>query len=304
MASKARIVGLAALALFALADASQVRSVPPAPQNGSSPPTFYRDVLPILQERCQSCHRVGEIAPMPLVTFEETHRWSQAIAHMTATRQMPPWFAEPDIGHFSNDPSLTRKQIATLAAWAAAGAPAGDPRDAPAARHWARGWNIAQPDVVVKMPEPVALPATGDVEYTYEIVPTGFTEDRWVRMSEIRPAMRANVHHAVVYIRPPDSTWLSGAPVGAPFTAASLPDEKARHDDDVYHQRSSAGLRAGQRAGRMARGPGEADSARLGSRVSDALRNAGPGGFGPDQYWAGVREAAAQAARIDAAIEQ
>ena len=230
MTSKARIVGLAAFALFALADGTQVRSVPPNPQNGSSPPTFYRDVLPILQERCQSCHRAGEIAPMPLVTFEEAHRWSQAIARMTATRQMPPWFAEPNIGHFSNDPSLTRKQIATLSAWAAAGAPAGDPRDAPAARHWARGWNIAQPDVVLKMPEPVALPATGDVDYTYEIVPTGFTEDRWVRMSEIRPAMRANVHHAVVYIRPPDSTWLSGAPEGVPFTAASLPDEKARHD--------------------------------------------------------------------------
>ena len=174
-----------ALMLFAPVTVSQVNSVPPTPQNGTTPPTFYRDVLPILQEHCQSCHRAGEIAPMSLVTFDEAHRWSRAIAHMTATRQMPPWFAEPNIGHFSNDPSLTRKQIATLKAWAAAGAPAGDPRDAPPARHWGRGWNIAEPDVVVKMPEPVALPAAGDVDYTYEIVPTGFTEDRWVRMSEI-----------------------------------------------------------------------------------------------------------------------
>ena len=79
------------------------------------------------------------------------------------------------------------------------------------------------------MPQPVAIPATGDVEYTYEIVPTEFTEDKWVQMSEVRPSSRMHVHHAVVYIRPPDSKWLRGAPLGVPFTAASLKDEKLRH---------------------------------------------------------------------------
>ena len=94
---------------------------------------------------------------------------------------MPPWFADRSVGHFTNDPSLSEQQIATLIAWAAAGAPAGDAKDAPAPRAWARGWNIPQPDMVVTMPKAVALPADGDVDYTYEIVPSGFAKDTWVR---------------------------------------------------------------------------------------------------------------------------
>jgi hypothetical protein len=143
---------------------------------------------------------------------------------------MPPWFADPRFGHFSNDPSLTPTEIATIAAWSEAAAPAGDPRDAPPPRQWTQGWNIPQPDVIVQMPKPVELPAQGDVEYTYEIVPTGFTEGKWVQMSEIRPSSRENVHHAVVYVRPPDSKWLRHAPIGAPFTASDLTEEQDRRD--------------------------------------------------------------------------
>src|ERR1700751_900189 len=89
---------------------------------------------------------------------------------------------------------------------------------------------IREPAVVVAMPKPVTHPAQGDIDYTYEIVPTGFTEDRWVQMSEIRPSSRRHVHHAVVYIRPPDSTWLRNAPIGKPFTASSLTSEEQRHE--------------------------------------------------------------------------
>ncbi len=143
---------------------------------------------------------------------------------------MPPWFADPHIGHFANDPSLSTEEIATLKAWADAGTPAGDPKEAPAARVWTKGWNIPAPDLVVTMPKPVALPADGDVEYTYEIVPSGFTDDKWIRMSEVRPSSRENVHHAVVYVRPPGSQWLRTAPVGVPFTASDLTDEASRRD--------------------------------------------------------------------------
>ncbi len=80
------------------------------------------------------------------------------------------------------------------------------------------------------MPTEVALPARGDIEYTYEIVPTGFTEDTWVEMSEVRPSRREHVHHAVVYIRPPGSAWLRDAPVGIPFTAADMTNEQHRRD--------------------------------------------------------------------------
>ncbi len=218
---------LGALAFLGAAAALlQGRAPIPGP---AAAPTFYRDVLPILQRRCQSCHRPLEMA-MPLLTYAQTRRWARAISKDAQLRKMPPWFADPRFGRFANDPSLTPQEIATLSAWAAAQAPAGNPRDAPPSRPWAAGWNIAQPDVVVKMPRPVAIPSSGDVEYTYEIVPTHFREDKWVQASEIRPSSRQYVHHAVVYIRPPGSKWLRHAPVGTPFTASTLTDEQDKRD--------------------------------------------------------------------------
>jgi hypothetical protein len=194
----------------------------------ASTPTFYKDVVPILEGKCQSCHRSGEAAPMALVTYEQTRPWAAKMAAAVEMKMMPPWFADARYGHFANDPSLPEEQIATLAAWAKAGAPAGDRRDAPAPRSWSEGWNIPQPDVVLRMPRPVQIPARGELEYTYEIVATHFAEDKWVQMAEVRPTSAAHVHHAVVYIRPPDSPWLRHAPVGEPFTASTLTDAEER----------------------------------------------------------------------------
>jgi hypothetical protein len=191
--------------------------------------TFYRDVLPIVQQHCQRCHRAGEIAPMSLLTYDEVRLYAPVIAKYVTERKMPPWFADPQFGHFSNDPTLTPQEIATLVAWATASAVEGNSHDAPPPRPWTQGWNISQPERIITMPKPVALPAHGDVDYTYEIVPSKFTQDEWIQMSEIRPSSRENVHHAVVYIRPPDSKWLHSAPVGVPFTAADLTDEESRH---------------------------------------------------------------------------
>jgi hypothetical protein len=143
---------------------------------------------------------------------------------------MPPWFADPRFGKWTDDPSLTPEQIATLSSWANAGAPAGDAHDAPPAKNWSQGWNIPQPDVVIRMPKAVPIPAQGEVDYTYEIVPTGFTTDRWIQMSQVRPSSPEYVHHAVVYIRPPDSKWLRGAPVGVPFTGNDLSDPVQRRN--------------------------------------------------------------------------
>lgn len=187
-----------------------------------TPPTFYKDIARILQQHCQSCHRAGEIAPMALVTYAEARKWASAIKRMTRSRQMPPWFAERGIGKWANDPSLTDAQVATIAEWADRGASAGNPNDAPRPRRWTEGWNIPEPDVVLQMPEPVTIPADGDVAYTYEIVSTGFGKDKWVQASEIRPTSREHVHHAVVYIRAPSSTWLRNAPIGRPFSAADM----------------------------------------------------------------------------------
>jgi hypothetical protein len=204
----------------------------------AGPPTFYRDVLPILEVHCQSCHRAGGIAPMPFETYEDTKPFADAIRRTTQEKSMPPWFADPSVGRFSNDPSLKPAETGTLTAWAAANSPAGETKDAPPARRWAESWSIPEPDLVLKVPQAVPLPASGDIEYTYEIVPTNFTEDRWVQMAEVLPALRSNVHHAVVYVRPPDSNWLRHAPVGVPFTASTLTDPEDRRgahwtDSDV-----------------------------------------------------------------------
>jgi Copper type II ascorbate-dependent monooxygenase, C-terminal domain len=192
--------------------------------------TFYKDVLPILQGHCQVCHRAGGIAPMAFETYEQTRRFAAAIRLATQNRSMPPWFAERGIGNFSNDPSLSDGEIALLAAWAEAGAPPGNASDAPPPRKWEERWTIPKPDLAVAMTGGVKIPADGEVDYTYEIVPTHFTEGRWVKASEILPGMPENVHHAVVYVRPPESQWLRHAPVGKPFTASDLRTEEERRE--------------------------------------------------------------------------
>src|SRR6266516_4416502 len=136
----------------------------------SDSPTFYKDVLPILQSRCQNCHRNGEMAPIPLQKYEQVRRLAPAIRQVAQDKKMPPWFADPHYGRFSNDPSLTANQIAILAAWADAQAPEGDAHDAPPLVNWAQGWNIEKPDVIFQMPRPMPIPAEGDVPYQYIIL--------------------------------------------------------------------------------------------------------------------------------------
>jgi hypothetical protein len=175
-------------------------------------PVFYKDILPILEQHCQQCHRPGEIAPMPFLNYAGTRPWAKAIREQVIARKMPPWFADPNYGHFANDRSLSQSEIDTLVAWANAGAPAGDPKNAPPPREWPQGWNIGTPDQVFEMPAAFNIPATGAVDYQYLILPTHFTADRWVQKVEVRTSSRSAVHHAVVYIREPGSKWLEGEP--------------------------------------------------------------------------------------------
>ena len=167
---------------------------------------------------------------MAFQTYEQTRRFAPAIRAATQNHTMPPWFAEKDVGKFSNDISLTDTEIAMLAAWADAHAPAGKAVDAPPPRQWSDRWTIPTPDLEVKMPQPVAIPADNEIDYTYEIVPTHFTEARWVQSSEVLPGLPENVHHAVVYVRPPDSPWLRHAPVGKPFTLPMLTTPEDKRD--------------------------------------------------------------------------
>jgi len=183
--------------------------------------TFYRDVLPILQERCQGCHRPGEVGPMAFGVYDETRPWAKAIKQAVLLGKMPPWYADAPPGKFHNDPRLSQQEITKLVAWADTGAPAGNPKDAPRPLTFLEGWTIDKPDAIFEATA-YQIPATGTLEYTYFMVPTGFKEDRWIAQAEVRPGNRAVVHHANVYIREPGSNWLREYPMGKLF----VPEER------------------------------------------------------------------------------
>jgi hypothetical protein len=189
--------------------------------------TFYRDVLPVLQNYCQECHRPGEMAPMPLRTYEETRPWAKAIREQVRSRKMPPWPADPCCGHFANDRSLSPAEIETLSEWADSGAEMGDFRDSPPEKTWPQGWSLSSRDLELRMSAPFEVPASGAVEYQYFSVPTGLREDEWVQAVEVRPGDRSVVHHIVVYIREAGATWTHGptkADILTVYAPGSTPD--------------------------------------------------------------------------------
>jgi hypothetical protein len=176
---------------------------------GSAPRavTFERDIVPLLQKHCQSCHRPGEIGPMPLLSYEQVRPWARAVRESVLLKKMPPWFADRAHGSFSNDRSLSRTEIERLVAWVDGGARQGDPKDAPPPKQFETGWRIGKPDVVFEMAKEFHVPATGKVEYMWMMVPTHFSEDKWIQAIEVRPGNAAVVHHVVVYSREPGSTY-------------------------------------------------------------------------------------------------
>jgi len=184
--------------------------------------SFSRDVAPILRQNCQACHRPGEAAPFSLLTYQQARPWAKAMKEAVLLKKMPPWFADPHYGKFSNDRSLSQHDIDTLIAWADAGAPEGDPRDLPPQPAYVQGWAIPAPDVVFEFPRTFQIPATGTLEYQKVIVPSGFTEDKWVQFAEARPDDRAHVHHMILFVREPGSHWLRGQPAGVFFVAPKV----------------------------------------------------------------------------------
>ena len=178
--------------------------------------TFSRDVLPILRKNCQSCHRRGEIGPMPLLTYENTRPWAKAIKSAVVSRKMPPWFADPKYGHFKNDPRLSDGDLRKIVAWVDGGALEGDAQDGRAPIQWVDGWNI-QPDAIFQMPDPYTVPAANILQYVYVVLPTGFTRDTYVTAAEVRPGNRSALHHAVALVRPGGSQWLKEAKPFVPY---------------------------------------------------------------------------------------
>lgn len=213
----------------------------------SRPITFTKDIAPILQERCQECHRKGTVAPMSLMTYEETRPWAKSIKEKVVTRTMPPWHIDKTVGiqHFANDRSLTDAQIETVVRWVDAGAPLGDPKDMPPPKQfpsddqWVTAKQFGEPDLIVKS-EPYTMSAHGQDVWWKPVTVIPLTEPRWVRAVEIRPgslAGRKIMHHVRADLEQDDPTDPTRSPEdGGVRPAGILMEWAIGKQNDVFRE--------------------------------------------------------------------
>ncbi len=188
---------LATLIVMLLAVAALV-----AKRNEAASVTFSKDVAPIIFNKCATCHRPGEVAPMSLTSYQEVRPWSKAIREEVVERTMPPWFADPHTStlKFSNDRQLSKAEIDTIVAWVDAGAPKGNEKDLPPLPKYTPGWTFGEPDVVIEMPIDYEVPAEGEIPMQNFYVPVPFKEAHWVEKVELRPGNPAVVHHSIANV--------------------------------------------------------------------------------------------------------
>jgi len=172
------------------------------PKANSAPakPNYNRHVSAILNSRCVVCHREGEVAPFPLTTYAEAKAKGKQLVASTQSGQMPPWKATKGFGHFLDENHLSAWELATLKQWQADGLPEGDAADKPAAVAIADGWTLGKPDLIVKMPEAFAVPASGPDVLRNFVIPLKTKEDKAVRAIHFRPGNKKIVHHALCYV--------------------------------------------------------------------------------------------------------
>jgi Copper type II ascorbate-dependent monooxygenase, C-terminal domain len=201
-------------------------------RNEAASVTFTKDVAPIIFNKCANCHRLGEVAPMALTSYQEVRPWSKAIREEVVERTMPPWFADPNTStlRFRNDRRLSQKEIETIVAWVDAGAPKGDDKDLPPMPKYTPGWTFGEPDMVIEMPIDFEIPAEGELPMQNFYVPVPFTEERWVQAVELRPGNPAVVHHSIAnVVRLPEGTKIvNGKAVRDGASAAQLNSQSAR----------------------------------------------------------------------------
>lgn len=166
-------------------------------------PTWSKDVAPIVYRSCVGCHRPGDIAPMSFMSYKEARPWAKAIRAAAVTRTMPPWHADPKIGHFANDPRLAENEIAALRAWADGGAPEGDAKQAPAPPKFTEGWKLGKPDMVFDIGEDYVVEGAGQDINTNFTIEMKLDHDIWVTGVDLQPGNRRVVHHAHVKVIEP-----------------------------------------------------------------------------------------------------
>jgi hypothetical protein len=159
--------------------------------------TFSETIAPIVYENCVTCHRPGEAAPFALITYEDVKKRGALIASVTQSRYMPPWHAAHGYGEFAGERRLSDAQIGAIGEWVKQGMPQGDPAKMPRLPQFTDGWHLGKPDLILEMPATFDLPASGPDVYRNFVIPTGLTEDKWVRAVEFRPSARKVVHHVL-----------------------------------------------------------------------------------------------------------
>jgi hypothetical protein len=164
-------------------------------------PTFTRDVAPILQKRCQNCHRRDHVGPFALETYEQARKRAADIAAVVEGRLMPPWKPEPGIGpKLKHDQSLTEREIAVLIDWSERGTPRGDAAQMPPPPVFAEGWPLGTPDIILEAAEEFAIPATGPDLYRCFVLPTNFARDTFVSAIDFQPENPRVVHHLTAFL--------------------------------------------------------------------------------------------------------
>jgi mono/diheme cytochrome c family protein len=171
----------------------------PVPPQTPAGPTFSKDVAPIFQQHCQTCHHPGDIAPFSLMTYDDAAAHATDIKLMTKTRQMPPWKPVDGCGAFDQPRVLSASEIDTIGKWVDGGAPAGNATDLPTPLQFNSNWVLGQPDLVLSYPEAYTPPATGDMYRCFPI-PTNLTQDQYVSAIDVHPGDRGEVHHVIAYI--------------------------------------------------------------------------------------------------------
>ncbi|HUE12620.1 MAG TPA: redoxin domain-containing protein [Planctomycetaceae bacterium] len=203
--------------------------------------TYTNQIARILQAHCVKCHRAGEIAPFTLTSYEDAKSWAETMREAIESLRMPPWSADPHYGEFTNDARLSDEEKRLIAEWIDNGVPEGDRSQLPPPPRFTEGWQIPKPDLVVKMPKPFTVPATGVVEYKYFLVDPHFKTDMWVKAAEGRPGNRSVVHHMALFFLPPGRKDLDPADAQGNLLVSSVPGIPELISREGYARRIPAG---------------------------------------------------------------
>ncbi len=205
-----------------------------AQSNGERQVTFNRDIAPIIFQSCARCHRPGESGPFPLLTYDDVKKHARQIAVVTHDRFMPPWLPEPQSLKFADEMRLSDDEIATIKKWVDEGTPEGNPADLPPQPKWAEGWQLGEPDLVLKAEKPYQLPPGGSDMYWNFILPVPIDRTRWVKAVEIRPGDKRFVHHANILVDRQQNSRQREKTPGEGFEGMEIKIESEAFDPDSH----------------------------------------------------------------------